>query len=147
VANATDYADILAALYTRLTGDSTFNTLLGGSASAAGRVWYGIAGERETSPYAAYEVVDNVPDLDTFDKDSYRMRVQISIFSHRRTDGPEDVGDIADALRERIMRVVLTVTDHEQLDMRVLQERGPFVDNEEWWRHDMDVEVAGWRDA
>jgi len=40
---AVSLVPVIEALYSYLTGDSTFNTSIGGSSSAAGKLYYGMA--------------------------------------------------------------------------------------------------------
>ena len=50
--------NVVEAVYTRLTGDSTLNTSLGGTASTAGRVYHQLARQNDTLPLLIFDVLD-----------------------------------------------------------------------------------------
>ena len=119
-----DFQTVLEALITHLTGDSTFNTGIGGTASKAGLLNWEQVERGESMPYAVLTLIDNVADDDSFDKSGYRYRVQISLYGSE-TVNVADLVDLADKLRARMHRVKWTVTNHDQPHARLDIERGP----------------------
>ncbi len=83
------------AIYTRATGDSTLNTLLGGSSTVKGRFYYLQAPEKATKPYAVFFEITNIPDRDTANKFE-KYPVQINVY--KETTNPKDMADIEEAL-------------------------------------------------
>ena len=69
---------VLDGLYSRLTGDSTFNTAIGGSATVAGRYRFGRAAREETLPYVVGDLISGVP-IDAFNVQGFRYRVQFTV--------------------------------------------------------------------
>ena len=52
--------NLVDGIYSHLTADNTFNTVVGGSASVAGRLYHGQGPTDPTAPYAVYFIVDTV---------------------------------------------------------------------------------------
>ena len=117
---ALDQQDIMDAIYTRLSGDHEFNTALGGTDSAAGRIYdtEAPANRRGAEPISTsvlplclFTLISGIP-IPTFDdSDLWRMILQVDLFGIRGvTNGVKAVRDIADHLLARLDRVSLSVT-------------------------------------
>lgn len=135
--------NILNGLYAYLTADSTFNTSIGGDASTAGRIRYGLADQEEDAPYVVYDVIDDTfAGTETFDKQGFHMRVQFRIYGDPHTD-PADLMDVEDNLRARLHRAApFAVTGHKITGSVRDQMRGPFRE-EDVWRIDADYMIDG----
>jgi len=137
---AVEIQDILDGLYSHLTGDSAFNTALGGTGSTAGRLYLAEAVEEATLPYAVTLVIDDVPE-DTFTTTGFMVRVQFSIYT-ARAPGPRAATVIQDKLRARLHNATFSITDHYTWCARCDINRGPFVDGITW-RCDSDYLIQG----
>jgi hypothetical protein len=133
---------IIDALYTKLkTGD--FGTEVGS------RVYYHEAPRDNTGkvavpyPYCVFHVISGTTELDTFDRNSLNMRIQISCFDSE-TNGPRALGDIVDDLCGLLHRFVPTVAGHEMLPIDLDMRRGPVKDGDAWAAH-TDFMLAGWK--
>ena len=136
MANAITQDAIIDALYTKLkTG--AFATEVGS------RVYYHEAPRDTTLPYCVFHVIDATAELDTFDRNSLRMRVQISVYDSE-ANGPRALGDIVDDLGALLHRVVLAVAAHEMLPLDLDIRRGP-VKVGDAWVCDSDWILAGWK--
>ena len=136
MANAVTVDLVIDALRTKL--------LTGAFATEVGsRVHYYEAPRSETLPYCVFFIVDNTPEHDTFDRNSFRMRVQISVHDSE-ANGPRALGDIIDDLRALLHRVVLAVAGHECLPLDLDMERGPMKEGDVWVCH-ADYILAGWK--
>ena len=145
MATGTIIVDVIDSLYTHLTGDSTFNTALGGSASVKGRLRFSQPERDLTFPYCFYDIIDDTSELDTFADDSYRMRVQFTVYDQATTTtGARSVAVIIDKLRARLHRASFSVTGHDQMGAQLDIERGP-VREEQTWRMDADYFISGWK--
>ena len=134
-------AKILDGLFTFLTADSTFNTLIGGSASTAGRITSGKAKENEDFPYVVMDTVSDVGN-DTFDKDGYLMRIQFDLYESESA-GKRACWDILDTLVARLHRKKFTVVDHDQMAAQYDSKLGPFAEGETW-RIAADFRIEGY---
>jgi hypothetical protein len=135
-ANTVTLDAIIDALYTKLkTGD--FGT------EVTSRVYYHEAPRSATYPYAVFHVIDATPELDTFDRNSLRCRVQISVYDSE-ANGPRALGDIVDDLGALLHRFVPTVGGHEMLPIDLDIRRGPVKEIDSWVAH-TDWIVAGWK--
>lgn len=123
-------AKIMDGLFAYLTGDSTFNTLIGGTASIAGRLINGLAKEDETFPYAVMNTISDVKN-DTFDKPGYLIRVQFDLYE-AKASGVRACWDILDTLVARLHRKKFTVVDHDQMAAQYDTKLGPFSDDRTW---------------
>ena len=136
MATAVNTIDIIDALQDKLiTGD--FGTQVGS------RVRYGQGRRSETLPYCVFQIIDETTELDTFDRDSFRMRIQISLYESEE-NGVRVLGDLADDLRALLHRAVLTITGHEPLQMDLEMQRGPLREDDVWVVH-CDYILAGWK--
>lgn len=145
MATGTIIVDVIDSLFTYLTADSTFNTALGGQSSKAGRIWFAQPKRNATFPYCFYDIIDNSAEVDTFADDSYRMRVQFTVYDTATSvKGARTVADIIDKLRARLHRARFTVTGHQQMGAALDNERGP-VREEQTWRMDADYMITGWK--
>ena len=136
MANAITQDAIIDALYTKLkSGD--FGTEVGN------RVYYYEAPRDTTLPYCVFFVVDATTGLDTFDRNSLRMRVQISVYDSE-ANGPRALGDIVDDLGVLLHRTVLAVATHEMMQLDLDMRRGP-VKEGDTWVCDSDWILAGWK--
>lgn len=129
-------------LYSFLTADSLFNTEIGGSASAAGRLRAGIAEDNISTPYAVYSFVSDVF-WDTFAQEGAQIRVQISCYRDQE-DGSNEIAKLGDMLRDRLHRADLTISGHEPLTVEFDIARGPFREDE-LWRYDFDFVIRVFR--
>tara|TARA_R110000824_G_scaffold89623_10_gene219584 strand:+ start:512 stop:937 length:426 start_codon:yes stop_codon:yes gene_type:complete len=115
-------------LYTHMTGNSGFNTAIGGDASTAGRLYYSQAPENTTFPYVVFFAIDNRDETPTMSESSYAVRVQFSIVEESAA-GPRACMDVADKLRARLNRATFGITDHTMMAATVEIERGPVLDD------------------
>ena len=115
-------------LYTYMTADAGFNTSIGGSASTAGRLYYGQAPEGTTLPYVVFFAIDNRDETPTMSESSYAVSVQFSIVEEAAA-GPRACLDISDKLRARLNRSTFGITDHTMMAATVENERGPVMDD------------------
>ena len=136
-------SNVLDGLFSHLTGDSTFNTAVGGTASSAGRIRYGLADQEETAPYVGFDLIDDTfAGTETFAKQGFHMRVQFRIYGGPHTD-PSDLMDVEDKLRARLHRASpFSVTGHTVTGSVRDQMRGPFRE-EDVWRIDADYMIDG----
>mgnify|MGYP006404495023 FL=1 len=121
---AVSLVPVIEALYSYLTGDSTFNTSIGGSSSAAGKLYYGMAPKDTEFPFVAYEILDNRDEMPTMSQASYSMSVGFLIFESKEA-GPRACLDINDKLNARINRQTFSITGHTMLAATLEVERGP----------------------
>ncbi len=141
--NAIDVANVLDGFYSRMTAHSDFNTSLGGSASAAGRLVLGQARADETMPYAIYNLI-SVDPFDAFDRDGYEALVQLAIYTDAESSTGRACEVIADEARERIHRQSFTITNHANATGYAGQTRGPIREGNAW-RTDIDFTLQGRR--
>lgn len=133
-------ANVLDGLYSYLTADSTFNTAIGGSGSAAGRISFGVADFEETLPYVVFNMV-SATFADTMDKGGYEYRVQFTAYDDTEA-GPRAVADLMDKLRTRLHRQQFSVTGHSNMTAVEDAPRGPFKEDD-IWRMDADYFIRG----
>jgi hypothetical protein len=134
--------NVIDGIYTRLTGDSDFNTAIGGSGAAAGRLYYAIAGQDETLPFVVFQVIDSTQ-FDTFQAEGYEYRVQFSLYDDRDA-GPRAVGDLGDDLRARLDTTRFTVTNADQMLAEEDLVIGPYmVEDGSVWRLDLQYFIRG----
>ena len=107
------------------------------------RVYYYEAPRDTTLPYCVFFAVDTIADMETFDRTSFRIRVQVSVYDSE-ANGPRALGDIMDDLRDLLDRTVLTVAGHELLPCELEIQRGPTKEDDAWVCH-ADYIVAGWK--
>lgn len=131
-------ADFTDALYSRLTGNSTFNTAMGGTASTAGRIRMDWIEEDSDLPYCAFTIVssDDWSAGGANGKDGDDVTVQFSIWDKGQL-GPRAVAAHLDKLHARLARGRFTPSNQEVLTPLRLQTRGPFKDDL-LWRVDAD---------
>jgi len=127
---AIDVADIVAGLYSHLTGDSDFNTAIGGSGSTAGRLRFRLANKSETYPYCVFHVISLVGE-DNMTTDGYFIRFQFDIWESEEA-GPRACMDVADDLRARMTRATYTITNHEQTQIRLDTATPPALEGTAW---------------
>ena len=120
---------VVEGIYSHLTGDSTFNTAVGGSASAAGRLFYGLAPRETDFPFCVYTVVRNRDEMPLLSEASYAVTVQL-IMVESKEAGPRARMDINDKLRARLDRQTFAITGHTMLAAALEVERGPTEDDE-----------------
>lgn len=138
---AVAFANVYSALWSHLTGDSDFNTSLGGNAFTTGRVYYEQqVPDEPTLPYAVMSVVDNVW-ADAWDKQGYRARVQVTVWTDE-DDGVVSPQTIIDELRARVHRVTFAVTGHDNMAAVIDITRGPLKEDDAF-RMDADVLLRG----
>jgi len=121
-------AEITDGIYSRLTGDSTFNTAIGGGATTAGRLHYAIAPRDPTTPFVTYNVIGGAP-IRTMADDGYELRVQFSVYGGRAA-GPRAVQAVMDLLRARLDVVRFTIANHANLPALEQMPRGPMLDGD-----------------
>ena len=121
---------ILGGLYTHLTGDSTFNTAVGGTASTAGRIWFGLAKAGEAMPYCVMSEVSSGT-FDTMGAAGLESRVSFQLVSDA-PGGPADCVDLADKLRVRLDNATFTASGHEVLPAVLEDEVGPIRETDAW---------------
>lgn len=133
-------ANVLAGLYTHLTGDAAFNTSLGGDATTAGRLYWDLAPEGTAYPYAVMSVIASLP-RDTFTDEGFDYRIQFSIFDDADA-GPKSCVTIADNLHARLHRQTFTITGHDLESAFELIRIGPvYVDGA--WQVTVDYRISG----
>lgn len=115
-------------LYSHMTGDSGFNTAIGGDGSTAGRLFYGQAQEGTAFPYVVFFAIDNRDENGTMSEAAYAISVQFSIVEEYEA-GPRACLDIADKLRARLNRSTFSITGHSMMAATLETERGPVVDD------------------
>ena len=115
---------VIEGLYSYLTGDSTFNTAIGGSASSAGRLYYSLAPKGTSFPYATFQVISNTDALAPMAQEAYSSTIQISIFETYEA-GPRACLDINDKLRARLNRETFSITGATMMAATMAIERGP----------------------
>ena len=115
---------VIDGLYTHMTGDSTFNTAIGGDASTAGRIYYVTSPRKTSFPFVTYEVVSNRDEIPTMSDASYAVSVQFAIFESKAA-GPRACMDINDKLKARLERATFSITSHTMMAATLEVERGP----------------------
>jgi hypothetical protein len=115
---------VVEAIYAHLTGDSNFNTAIGGTASSSGRLFYGTAPKGAAFPFCVYQVTQSRDELQAMSEASYAVSVQFSIFETKEA-GPRACMDINDKLRTRLNRQTFSITGHTMLAAALEVERGP----------------------
>ena len=139
-----DMTNVIDGLFSQLTGNSNFNTAIGGSASSAGRVRYGQIDDRDLAmPFAVINLV-SVNDFDSFTHDGYSAMIQLSVYSDAESSSARENNVIADKARERVHRQSITVSNHESMTSEVSQTRGPLREDNAW-RTDFDLILRGRR--
>lgn len=108
-------------------------------ASAGGITIGEVPGDRAL-PYAVLTVVDSVP-WRQFDRDGFRMRVQITTFGAIDT-GPAAVAASAATLRGLLSRARITASGVEAMVVDYDIERPPFREADRW-RQDQDFIIHG----
>ena len=121
---AVSLVPVIEALYSYLTGDSTFNTAIGGSASAAGKLYYGTVPKDTEFPFVTYEILDNRDEMPTMSEASYSMSIGFLIFESKEA-GPRACLDINDKLRARLNRQTFSITGATMLAATLEVDRGP----------------------
>jgi len=115
---------VIEGLYSHMTGDSTFNTAIGGSASAAGRLFYATAPRQTSFPFVTYEVMSNRDEIPMMSQASYSASVSFVIYETLAA-GPRACLDINDKLRARLDRQTFSITGATMLAATLEVERGP----------------------
>ena len=105
----TFHNEIKTALYSKLTGSSTWNTNIGG------RVYYISAPQNPTYPYCVFSIFS---DLNTFDSASQWEETfwQFSIFDKDSSSG--DIGTLESNLIDLLYGFELTPTNYTQIQFR-----------------------------
>ena len=108
--------ELSKALYAKVTGDNTFNTAIGGTASVAGRFYPDGDKKIETAtkPYATYLIISQVPD-DTLDAEIDNVLIQIKNVSD--TDSKSTVDANNKLLRDLLQGVKLTLTVYKGVQL------------------------------
>lgn len=132
--------DILDALYTRLTGNSTFNTAMGGNVTTAGRIRFGVANRDEAFPYCVITFVSGI-ERRALGEAGYDYTLQFSIYDDTEA-GARAVGAHCDTLRARLDAAHFTPTGHQQYAAREIAVRGPLYEVDAW-RIDSDYVLTG----
>tara|TARA_Y100001973_G_C5209184_1_gene344087 strand:- start:17572 stop:18003 length:432 start_codon:yes stop_codon:yes gene_type:complete len=132
---------VIEGLYSHLTGDSTFNSAIGGSASSAGKLYYGLAPKDTSFPFVAYTVTRNRDEMPVLSEASYAVTVQFVIVESREA-GPRACMDINDKLRLRLDRQTFAITGLTMLAAALEVERGP-VDDDEAYVQTVDYLIRG----
>ena len=124
--------NIVDGIYSYLTADSTFNTAIGGTASAAGRLYHGQTptNATPTTPYVVYFIIDTV-DEDSFDKDGFNISVQFSIWD-TKASGARACLDTYDKLHARLHRAIVTMSNIDEMPAELDIKRGPVIDDQYW---------------
>lgn len=131
------------ALYTYLTGNSTFNTAMGGDATTAGRVDLGYAQADRSMPYCVVTFIDGIA-AGTMANDGLEFRIQLDIWDDLEA-GPAAIAGHMDKLRLRLDRQRLTITSHNAITSEEDIVRGPLREQEAW-RVSADYTVTVFRD-
>ena len=139
---AVEITKVLTGLFDHLKSDSEWNTALGGTNTTAGRIWFNLADQDETLPYAVFSLVSSLAS-DSFPHDGYDLRVQIEVYESME-NGPEVLLTHMDNLREHLHRHRFGVQSHDQIAAEEDIMRGPFTDGDAW-RMDADYIIRGFR--
>ncbi len=131
-------------LFSHLTGDSGFNSSIGGSDIAAGRLYYGQAQEDAAMPYVVFFAVDNREENSTMSAAAYAVSVQFTIVEEYAA-GPRSCLDIADKLRARLNRSTFAITDHTMMAATLEIERGPTASDRAYTQN-CDYLIRGFED-
>lgn len=134
-------SDILKGLWEYLTTNNDFNDLLGGNSTNPGRIWYWEVAREEEMPYCVYQLIDT-SEMMALGLHGFDYRIQFSIFSPRE-GGVLAITAIGDALRAHLHWKTLTFDNHHAHDAREFVLRGPFLDEGEVWRLDLEYLIQG----
>ena len=115
-------------LYAHMTGDSSFNTAIGGDASTAGRLYYGQAEDDTAFPYVVFQAIDNTQEDSTMSEAAYAVSIQFTIVEEYDA-GPRACLDVADKLLAPMNRATFSITGHTMMAATLEVERGPEVDD------------------
>ena len=141
---AVEIAKVTDGLYARLTADSTFNTAIGGTGSAAGRLYLDIAPHETAFPYVSFFIISGTAGMEAFDKQGYELRVQFTIWEDEDA-GPRACLGVYDALHLRLHGAGFSVTDHNNMTAEQTLLLGPRKEDEVW-RIDVDYFIRGHED-
>ena len=116
-------AKLIDGILTFLTADSSFNSAIGGSASAKGRLGHLEVVQNETFPYAVMTIVSGTPE-DTFTSFGERTLVQFDLYESKQA-GPRAALDLLDTLKARLHQKRFTVSGSHYMATSFEQYIGP----------------------